>query len=91
MVSNECLGDRKLPHLGVTNRFQKRHKTGSKVSHCATYFWLLVAGLRKKLKFLKKCDTLLAQCDTFEGVTGTAKTQCLCGFWGCLCQLCHLF
>ena len=65
MVSNECLGDRKLPYLAVTNIFQKCHKTDSKVSHCATYFYQLVAGLRKKFKNLKKCDTLLAQCDTF--------------------------
>lgn len=73
MVSNECLGDRKLPDLVCQSRFKsvtKWHKSVTKLSH------FLAISRRSggdSEKILEGCDTLLAQCDTFVPPLKTRK------------------
>ena len=73
MVSNECLGDRKLPDLVCQSRFKsvtKWRKSVTKLSH------FLAVSRRSggdSEKILEGCDTLLAQCDTFVPLLKTRK------------------
>ena len=73
MVSNECLGDRKLPNLVCQSRFKsvtKWHKSVTKLSHFLAISRRSGGGAEKNLE---GCDTLLAQCDTFVPLLKTHK------------------